>query len=159
MSATSPFLRGLLRRQEGTATIEMALATPIFAMLMMGMVDTSLAIAQKLTLEGAAQRAVEKATAYGSAGSDYSDLVAEAAEAAGVDAANVVMDKWLSCDDVRQDYFTDVCDAGDEISRHIRITVNDTYEPFFNYGPIGRLAGAEPDGLIPLAATAEVRIQ
>ena len=53
-------LRNLCADDRGTALIEMALATPIFAAVLMGMVDLSRAYSERLQLEQATQRAIEK---------------------------------------------------------------------------------------------------
>lgn len=142
-----------------TSMIELALLSPIAAMLLMGLVDTSFGFQKKLETEQVAQRVVEKATSYGNAGSDYSGLPQEAADAANVPQSAVTMDKWLACDRVRQENFDGTCPANQEISRHISIKIASSYAPMFPYGPVGRAVGAQEDGSIPFTVMSAVRIQ
>ncbi len=150
---------GLFSDENGTSVIELAILSPFAAVLLLGMVDTSLAFTEKLKTEQAAQRAIEKATSYNGAGSDYSGLDDEAAIAADVPLDNVTLEKWLECNSTRQDSFNDVCADGELITRHIAITITDTYSPLFSYGPLGQLVGADNQGNIPYSVDAQVRIQ
>lgn len=152
-------IRSLRDDQHGTSLIELAILAPFAALLLLGMVDTSLAFTKKLRIEQVVQRAVEKATAYGSAGSDYSGLDDEAAAAANVPLKDVKMDKWLECSGERQEDFDDECDEDELISRHVSMTIKASYTPMFRYGPIGKLVGAQETGVIPFTVDSEVRIQ
>lgn len=149
----------LFSDENGTSVIELAILAPFAAVLLMGMVDTSLAFTAKLKTEQAAQRAIEKATSYNGAGSDYSGLDDEAAIDADVPLDNVTLEKWLECNGTRQQSFNDVCADGELITRHIAISITNTYAPLFSYGPLGRLAGADQNGNIPYLVDAQVRIQ
>jgi Flp pilus assembly protein TadG len=77
----------LSRDDRGAAIIEMALLAPLLATVVIGMTDLSLAYSQKLLLEQAAQRSIEKAM-QGMQGDDSTDifetLQEEAAATAGV---------------------------------------------------------------------------
>ena len=53
-------LKQLSRDNSGAAIIELALAAPILAMMVIGVSDISTAYGKKLELEQAAQRAIEK---------------------------------------------------------------------------------------------------
>lgn len=149
----------LFNDENGTSVIELAILSPFAAILLLGMVDTSFAFTQKLKTEQAAQRAVEKATSYNNAGSDYSGLDDEAAIDAGVPLGNVTLDKWLECSGTRQPSFNGLCGNNELITRHIAITITDTYAPLFGYGPLGQLVGADLHGSIPYSVDAQVRIQ
>lgn len=153
------WFRNLRADKRGTSLIELGLAAPLITVFLLGMVDTSMGIAQKLRNEQAAQRAVEKAIAYGRAGSDFSGIDDEAALAADLPVEQVTFDKWLECDGERAESFTGACDSGEEIARYLSVGIDDAYEPLFAYGPIAKLAGAHHDGSIPLSVYAEVRIQ
>lgn len=151
--------QGLARDTRGTSIIELALLSPIAAMLLMGLVDTSFGFQKKLSTEQVAQRIVEKATAYGSAGSDYSGLPKEAADEAGVPQNAVTMDKWLACNRIRQADFNGTCPDDEEMSRHILIRIVSAYKLMFPYGPLGKIVGAQGDGSIPFTVVSSVRIQ
>ena len=53
-------MRKLLKNEDGAAIIELAIIAPIFALMTIGVIDISNAYNRKLTLEQAAQRAIEK---------------------------------------------------------------------------------------------------
>ena len=77
------FLRSSLRGDNrGAALIELALAMPFLAALVIGMTDLSRAFSMKLQLEQAAQRAIEKVEQQRSVSTDYSTLSTEATSAA-----------------------------------------------------------------------------
>ncbi len=159
MSSGGREMGEFLRDMQGTSVIELAMIAPVAAVLLLGMVDTSLGFTERLKTEQAAQRAVEKALAYSGAGSDYSSLDDEAATEAGVPVENVTMSKWMECDGVLQASFNTVCAKDEQISRHISIKIDNAYAPMFKFGPFGAVLGANNDGSIPYSIAAEVRIQ
>lgn len=152
-------LRLLAADSRGTSVIELALVAPVVGFLFMGMYDFSRGIERQHEIEQAAQRAVEKATVYGSAGTDYSSIDDEAAAAAGVDIQDVTFDQWLECDGVRQSGFHDVCASGEEIARYISVVIDGDYAPYFAYGPLGTAVGVDDNGHFPLSADVSVRVQ
>ncbi len=152
-------LTSLAKDCRGASVVELAVVAPLIMVLFMGMVDTALGISQKLTLEQAAQRSIEKAAAYGQTGSDYSDVDDEAAEAAGVPVDQVEFDQWLECNNVRQQSFDGSCPEGQEIGRHISVAIHGAYIPIFSYGPVAQTVGANGDQEFPINVEASVRIQ
>ena len=72
----------LARDERGASIIEMAMAMPVLASLLIGMVDISRAYSAKLQLEQAAYRAVEKVQQYQTTESTYDTLKTEAGSAA-----------------------------------------------------------------------------
>ena len=75
-------LRSLRRDQRGASIIELALVLPVFSALVVGVVDISRAYSQKLLLEQAAYRAIEKVQQYQSTKSTYNTLQDEVTAAA-----------------------------------------------------------------------------
>ncbi len=155
----SNIICNLLEDRRGTSVIELGLVAPLLGFLFMGMYDAAQGIERQHELEQAAQRAVEKAAVFGSAGSDFDDIDDEAAEAAGVDVDDVTFDRWLECEGVRQTSFTDVCANGEEIARYVSVEIDGGYELYFAYGPIGRAFGVNDQGVMPISVDALVRIQ
>ncbi|HEV2865940.1 MAG TPA: TadE family protein [Allosphingosinicella sp.] len=151
MAARLGRLLALGRDEGGASVIEFALFAPILAVMVMGVSDLSMGYSRKLTLESAAFRSLEK-VAVGSVQTDYQFLKAEAAAGAGVPQSNVTVDNWLECDRVRQTDFTGTCPTGQMTSRYVQVTINSTYTPRFNYGPLG----GSP---VPISASAALRIQ
>ena len=154
------------RDERGAAVIEMALVAPFLALLTMGMVDISRGYSEKLFVEQAAQRSVEKAM-QGMQGDESTDifngLKAEAAEAADVDEDDVTVRYWLECNGVSQftteanmgDDYEKVCPDGEVYSRHMSVRIEKTYTPTF----ATKWAGANSDGTFTLVGEAGMRVQ
>ena len=151
-----PFLHGVRRDEAGASIIEFALFAPLLAFMLMGITDFSMGYAQKLRMEQATYRALEK-VAVGSVQSDYQYLRAEAAAAdgtGGIQASHVTVDNWLECNRARQPDFNGDCAAGVDRSRYVRVTINYSYTPRFAAPLI-----VDSSGVVPLTASAALRIQ
>lgn len=120
----------LRRDARGSATIELALVLPVLATFVMGAADVSMAIGRKLVVEQAAQRAVELIMQTTTDTTVEENIKEEAANAAGIDEANVTVAYNLECDGVDTTYSAD-CGAGEIEVRYITVTVTDEYEPLF----------------------------
>lgn len=155
-------LRNLIADDRGTSLVEMALATPIFAALLMGMVDLSRAYSEKLQLEQATQRAIEKVFNNQTQSTSYNTLKSEAvsaAQAAGftdVTSTDVAIDYWLECDGARQSDYDTSCSGGQIYARYINVAIQKNFVPYFGtkYFP-----GANSDGTFTLRADAGIRTQ
>ena len=155
-------LRKLSADDRGTALIEMALATPLLAAVLMGMVDLSRAYSERLQLEQATHRAIERTFNQQMQSTSYNSLKAEAvsaAQAAGysnVTASDVTIDFWLECNGVRQADYDTSCPDGQLIARYINVAIQKKFVPYFGtqYFP-----GANSDGTFTLRADAGIRTQ
>jgi len=149
-------LRNLAADERGTSLIEMALATPIFAALLMGMVDLSRAYSEKLQLEQASQRAIERVMNRQMNSTSYNTLKLEAMAAAGVAATDVTVDFWLECNGTRQTNYDTSCSSGQIQARYINVAVQKKFTPVFGtkYFP-----GANTDGTFTIKADAGIRTQ
>lgn len=145
----------LARDERGTSAIEMALALPILASLLVGMVDLSRGYAAKLQLEQAAQRSIEKAMQGTKSSTLYDTLRVEGAAAANVSPTAVVVDYWLECAGVRQAIFETNCNAGQTYARYLTVEITKIYSPMFS----ARFAGANADGNYTLRGKAGLRVQ
>lgn len=156
-----------LRQDERGATIiEMALAAPVLATLVIGMSDISRAYSAKLQLEQVAQRAIEKAM-QGMQGDESTDifntLQEEAAVAAGVAKDAVTVRYWLECNGVSQNTSTatmaadyqKVCASGQVYARYLSISIEKKYTPMFST----TWAGANTDGTYTIYGKAGLRVQ
>jgi Flp pilus assembly pilin Flp len=147
----------VLRDERGNSLIEMALAAPIFAALLIGMVDLSRAVSAKVALEQAAQRAIEKIQAADFKTSDEDGLVSDAEDAAGV-GSTATVDAWLECDHdgTHLDFDTDNCTAGHPFARYVEVSIDSSFTPIFGtrYFP-----GANADGTVPVNGHAVLRVQ
>jgi Flp pilus assembly protein TadG len=147
--------------ERGTGVVELALITPVIAMLLVGMVDTSMGMAQKLKLERAAAQAIERVTAYGQVETSYPEIRTEAAEAAGVPVSSVVIDNWLECNSdgvapTRNASFTGACTNGQQVARYVSVSITGGFTPLLHYGSVFRTSG---NGGIVMRGDASVRIQ
>jgi Flp pilus assembly protein TadG len=155
-------LRNLSADDRGAALIEMALATPILAACLMGMVDLSRAYSERLQLEQATQRAIEKVFNNQTQSTSYNTLKSEAVSAAQdagystVTAADVTIDYWLECNGARQSNYDTNCPDGQVFARYINVAIQKKFTPFFGtkYFP-----GANSDGTFTLKADAGIRTQ
>lgn len=149
-------LRRLAADRSGVSAVELAIATPMLAMMIMAVFDISRGFSARLDLVEAAGRAAELATAYGGVRTDYSALRAEAvaaATASGISSPTATVDSWLECDGVRAPAGSTNCASGALYARYVSVTVNGAYVPMFNVG--GLISGAG----FPLNGRATVRIQ
>jgi Flp pilus assembly protein TadG len=157
-------LKQLLRDKNGTAVVELALAAPILATMVIGVSDLSIAYGKKLELEQAAQRAMEKVLQttgeatpadtikkeavcqYNGTASDGTCLTSP------ITAANVTVVYSLTCNGTAMDYTLD-CTAGQTEVRYITTTVTDKHAPVFDFH-----FGTASDGTYHLSGKAGVRV-
>lgn len=149
------FIAELRRDERGASIIEMAMVAPFLAALLIGMVDLSRGYSEKLQLEQAAQRAIEKVMQGQKNTTVYDALKAEGAAAAGVSPDAVTVDYWLECDGVRQDDYDTNCSSGQTYARYLSLEIVKTYTPMFST----RYAGANEDGTYTLLGKAGIRVQ
>ena len=152
-----PQLRRLLLDQGGLAVVELALAAPILALMVVGVADLSTAYSRKLALEQAAQRAIEKIMQTTGSTTPDATLKAEAVAQAGggLVADDVTVSYKLFCNAVEAPDPEGNCAPGETEARYISVTVSDEYRPIF---PI-HFTGMNADGNYPVNATAGMRIQ
>lgn len=148
-------MKGLAHEQDGVAAVEFALLAPVLALLMIGMVNLSMGFNRKLELEQAANRSIEKVMQTTMTDTVLGALKAEAAAAAKVPVANVTVDNYLECNNVRQTDYDTVCPAGQRYSRYLTVKVTDEFKPALG----GRVTGPNADGSWSLKGDAGIRIQ
>ncbi|HET7316683.1 MAG TPA: TadE/TadG family type IV pilus assembly protein [Sphingomicrobium sp.] len=147
-----------LRRDErGNSLIEMALAAPLLAAFLVGMVDISRAVAAKVQLEQISQRMIEKVQAQDFDTDQAAALETEAEAAAGTGSSADVT-AWLECnhDGAHLDFDSGSCGDGVPFARYVSISVGSTFSPIFGtrYFP-----GANADGTVDVGGKATVRVQ
>jgi Flp pilus assembly protein TadG len=149
----------LKQNERGAAVIELALAAPFLAALLVGIIDLSRAYSMKYKLEQSAQRAVEQIQQTHTVLTDYSPYATEAttaASAAGYSGSTASVDYWLECNGVRASDPTVPCNSGQTYARYVTITVSNTYTPFFSSRA---WPGANAQGNIPVSGYAGIRVQ
>lgn len=157
-----PFRKSLLRDEGGASIIELGLLLPVMATIVIGVADVSRAYSQKLILEQAAYRAIEKVQQYQSTESTYDTLkndVVTASNNAGftdVTTSNVTVDYWLECSGVRQSSYDTSCSTIPATARWISVDVTHKFVPMFAWH---RFPGANTDGSYTLHGRAALRTQ
>jgi Flp pilus assembly protein TadG len=168
MMSVKPKLRECDR---GASVIEFALAAPFMAALLLGIIELSRAYSDRLELEQAAQRTVERVQQQRTASSDYSWMKTEAALAAEVTATNnnPTVTQWLECtpsdgngtptgEAVHQgaDSLGQECPNDTDLpGRYVSVTIQKTFTPIVAI----RYLSANPAGSYTLTGEAGIRIQ
>jgi Flp pilus assembly protein TadG len=158
-------MRDIRDDDRGHSFLELGFALPIFATLLIGTVDISRAVSERLKLEQAAQRTVEllqiKDFKFDSATDDRTIYQSEAASAAGVATSAVTVDAWLQCNStvqtpMDQSHYNGTCNSGEVMARYVNIRIQKSFTPLFGtkYFP-----GANANGTFTLTANAGVRVQ
>ena len=145
--------RNPVRDDRGAAVIELALIAPVLALLTIGIIDVSQAFGRQLTLEQAAQRAVEKVMQTTGDTTVEATIKEEAAAQGDVAPEDVTVSYRLECDGTVEADFDTECGAGEVESRYLMVTVSGSYTPMFP----AHFFGDGGDGIYHMTATAGVR--
>lgn len=158
--------RSLLRDEEGTSIVELALLAPILTGLLFAIVDLGKGFNEKVRLEQVVQRTIEKAQQGVQADPQsgiFATLKAEAAAEANTDPSNVVVKYWLECNGVSKftgfatmaaDY-NQVCPDGQTFARYLEVSLSRAYTPTFNMPWLG----ANAQGQVIVKAREGIRVQ
>jgi Flp pilus assembly pilin Flp len=140
------FIERLRSDQQGAAIIELAMAAPILALLVMAAADVGSVFSRKLALEQGAQRAVEKVMQTTELAMVQENIADEVAIQANVDASQAVVTFPRYCNDrpmtdtTRDDdgfAMGSNCDPGEVARHYILVTVTDEYDPIFPFLNMG----------------------
>lgn len=152
--------------ERGAAIIELALAAPVLAAIVIGMSDMARAYSLKLQLEQAAQRTIEQVEQQKSVATSYNTAITAEATSAmtdlGLTSGNTITpDSWVECSSngttwTRQTNFTDSCATSDTTARYVSVTIARKYTPLFRSRA---WPNANADGTLNVNAYAELRIQ
>ncbi|MEO7564481.1 MAG: TadE/TadG family type IV pilus assembly protein [Sphingomicrobium sp.] len=149
-------LSRLARDERGNSFVEMALAAPLFAALLVGTVDISRAYAARIELEQAAQRATEKVQASIYVETDNATLKTEAETAAG-SGSTATVTSWLQCGSSASKLsYSGTCADGETLARYVQVGITKSYTPLFS----ARIfANKNSNGTVPLTGKSGVRVQ
>ncbi len=152
------FLSRLRRDNRGAAVIELAIVSPVLALMAIGVVDMSNGFSAKIKLEQAAQRAIEKVMQTTGNANSEDTIIAEAADQADVALANVTVEYYLECNGVKADDPEGECLVTETPSKWVSVIVTDKYKPLF---PLQKFnfSGLEADGTYHISAKAGMRTQ
>lgn len=155
MPSKLSFYRALREDDRGAAIIELAIVAPIFATMLVGMVDIGRGYSMKLQLEQAAQSAIEKVMNGQADKSSVAALKTEAATTAVVSESAVVVDFWLECNSARQGSYDSVCAAGTISRRYLTVEISKIFTPMF----ATKWLGANSNGTFTVVGKTGVRTQ
>lgn len=160
------FFEPLRRNERGAAIIELALALPILAALVIGMSDMAGAYSLKIQLEQAAQRTIEQVQAQKGVSQSYNTAMTTEATSAmtalGYTTGNTITpDSWLECSSngtswTRQSSFTGACGSTETTARYVSVSISRSYTPLFSSRA---WPNANANGTITISGYAEVRVQ
>lgn len=156
------FIHNLKSDERGASIIEMAFLLPVLSTVVIGVADVSRAYSQKLLLEQAAYRSIEKVQQYYSSESTYDTLKNDAVTAASdagftdVTTSNVTVDYWLECSGARQSSYDSSCSTLPATARYITVDVTHNFTPMF---ASSRWPGSNSDGSYTLHGRATLRTQ
>lgn len=150
--------RSLLRDERGASLVELALLLPVLSTVVIGVADVSRAYSQKLQLEQAAYRAIEKVQQYQSTSSTVDTLKTEAANAAGITqtSTNPNITYTLYCDGAAQANYNTTCSTGQVYQRYVTVDITSTFTPMF---ASNKWPGSNSDGTYTLHGRASLRTQ
>jgi Flp pilus assembly pilin Flp len=162
-------------RDEGTATIELALLAPLLATMVIGVIDVSIAVGRRLEIEQAAHRSIEKQMQTTGALTVEETIRNEAiCQINGQNSDGTCQAGRLAAEDVTVLYKLECIDGATVLSsqessvstefeafacangtptRYIEVVVEDEYDPMFNMN-----FGTGSDGIYQLRATAGMRV-
>ena len=144
---TRALLQRLRADESGVAVLELALAAPVLAVLIMGTADVGAAFSRKLSLEQGAQRAVEKVMQTTELDNVQDTIAGEVAVQASVREDQVQVTFPRYCDNRKmpdverdEDGFAegDPCAPGEKEAHYIMVRVSDEYKPMFSALGMGR---------------------
>ena len=154
-------LFALGRDTSGAAVIELAIAAPMLAAMIIGMADLSSAYSAKLQVEQIAQRSIERIQQKGynvTGQTTKAVLEAEATAAAGT-GSTATLTAWAECRTSGGVYstttFNGTCGATDTYARYVQIDVTKTYTPVI----MARFAGSASNGSFTVHGIAGIRVQ
>jgi Flp pilus assembly protein TadG len=149
-----------LRDDRGTSVVELGLIAPILAVFFVGMVDISRAVSERLRLEQAAQRAIERLMQGQESSGTFANLAGDAAAAASVAVANVTVTPWRECNGstvgTGTTYASSTCTAGQTEAAYVKVVVNKDFTPIFG---ARFFPGANANGTVTITGEAGMRIK
>jgi Flp pilus assembly protein TadG len=150
--------------ERGASVIELALAAPVFATLVVGISDVARAYSMKLRLEQAAQRSIETVQQQSRTGNNYtalSDEAAAAATAAGYSGSTVTVTYSLECNGTVSTSTTgaaisSTCGSGQTYARYVTVNISNSYTPMFTASYFPR---HNANGTVTVSGYAGIRVQ
>ena len=138
--------------ERGASLVEFAFFVPVLALFVLGIIDLSQGLAQRMSMQQAVNRGLElllvnpPSAGANATAVDYTPIRQETATAAGVPLDQVRLDQFLLCDGTPAAAGA-TCTAGQDSARYVELVVNANF------------IGSFYVGTVPLTATGAMRIQ
>lgn len=154
------FFSRLWRDCSGFGAMELGIASPFLFLLSLGMIDASMLIGTKIDYEQVAQRTTDYALAVRPNSSNGSYLVTEAARGNAIEAADVTVDIYRTCNGVRAAQFDGVCASGQTTARYVSVVISKSVATEFDWSGLARILGINAfAGSVTVSGDSVVRIQ
>ena len=123
----------LRKDRKGTATIELALATPILLTLALAGIDIALGYVHKLEIQQHAQIGADYVMSEMETLPLAADVKLRVHEGSGVPLSKITVDEWIECDGVKKMAPTCVgLVSGAEETKFMQISVKGDYTPILD---------------------------
>ena len=119
--------------QKGTATIELAIATPVLLMFALGGIDLALGYVHKLEVQQYAQIGADYVMSEMETLPVAADVKLRVHEGSGVPLSKITVSEWVECDGTKTMAPTCVgLLTGAEQTKFMQISVDQDYEPILD---------------------------
>lgn len=144
-------MKNFLRNIAGAAAVELALVTPLLAVLVFGLTDTGLAIAQRMELIDAAQQGIQYGQLRNPVGDDISGIQSAIGPGQAGNGRASTITLYCECEAGVQVSCATTCPADVVLRRYLDIVLTENYSTIFPYPLVG--------SIVPLRAHAVSRLQ
>lgn len=144
-----------MKKERGSAMLELALCIPLLTLMLLGAMDFSRAFYQSITLASGARAGAAYGVSSGTAVTDSAGIqtrvLADTADLTGVTVASAQSCSCSDEDSTGTSCTTTTCPNGSGVRMFLRVTASKTFTPALSY--VGM------PGAIPLAQSVIFRIQ
>ncbi len=117
--------------QKGTATIELAIATPVLLMFALGGIDLALGFVHKLEVQQYAQIGADYIMSEMETLPTDVEIKARVHEGSGVPLGDITVERWIECDGEKNSLPACI-NAGFDYTQYLSIEVDQDYEPILD---------------------------
>ena len=122
---------GVRADQKGTATIELAIATPVLLMFALGGIDLALGYVHKLEVQQYAQIGADYVMSEMETVPTDVEIKARVHEGSGVPLGDITVERWIECDGEKNSLPACI-NAGFDYTQYLSIEVDQDYEPILD---------------------------
>lgn len=136
-------LSAICRDRRGIAILEAALVIPILLIMLVGLVDFSMALFKRLYTEQLAISAVQLAISGGIGPVPDAQVVSQLSADSGLPSGNFAITRWTECNSDGTKYSQGPCPNDSDVREDfVKVTVTNRYQPVFSYGLFSLLSAS-----------------